>query len=86
MNWKIYLEDSLEDGFFFIMKEWNKIYIVVYNKIVAGFMVFKEVVIVEVNIYFYFLNKDMLEFFLLFLGKVIYFLFLLDIIILFLWG
>jgi hypothetical protein len=86
MNWKIHLEDSLEDGFSFTMKEWNKTYIAAHNKIAAGFMVSKEVAIAEANIYFYFLNKDMSEFSLPLLGKVTHFSLLLDIITSFLWG
>ena len=66
-------KDSLEDGFSFSKKEWNKTYIVAHNKIAVGFNVSKEVAIAEANIYFYFLNKDMSEFFLPLLGKVTHF-------------
>lgn len=63
MNWKSHLEDSLEDGFYFTKKERSKTYVAGQNKIAEGFTISKEVAIVEANIYFCLLNKDMSEFF-----------------------
>lgn len=86
MNWKSHLEDSWEDGFYFTKQEWNKTYVAGQNKIAEGFTISKEVAIVEVNIYFCLLNKDMSEFSLLCLGEQTHFSLLLNITTSCQWG
>lgn len=79
MDWKSHLEGSLEDGFYFTKKEWNETYVAGQNKTAEGFTISKEVAIVEANISFCLLNKDMADFSLLHLGELTHFSLLLDI-------